>query len=197
MRTDSGFIQRDVTFLSDLPLSLVGLTACRPAVLATRRRHAPIPMWSRLFDGVVAPLVRAHFYATETGVHKNRIFYFRKPLWQKMQSVAMAELTTTMYTPLDTAAAAAALKDSKLGFSYLRMVPKATGMRAIVNMSRRQASNERSAPKLSINQKLANLFHVLRFEKDREPEQLGASVFGLDDVYAKLKVRRLALHSNP
>jgi telomerase reverse transcriptase len=29
----------------------------------------------------VVPLLRDHFYVTETEAHRQRVFYFRKPIW--------------------------------------------------------------------------------------------------------------------
>jgi telomerase reverse transcriptase len=79
------------------------------------------------------------------------------------------------------------LERQSLGYSYVRMVPKAGGMRCLVNMSRQPAEAKAKGYRASINQKLQNLFHVLTFEKTRNPSRVGASVLGLDDVYAKLR----------
>ena len=92
-----------------------------------------------------------------------------------------------------------ALERQSLGYSYVRMVPKAGGMRCLVNMSRRQppaaGKAKTKCSRASINQKLQNLFHVLTFEKTRDPSRVGASVLGLDDVYAKL--RYVSHHTTP
>jgi hypothetical protein len=34
-----------------------------------------------VFDVLVSQTIRAHFYVTETSSHRNRVFYFRQPLW--------------------------------------------------------------------------------------------------------------------
>ena len=51
------------------------------------------------------------------------------------------------------------------------------------------AADAGGAPQLglSINQQLQNLFHILTFERSRDPSKLGGSVFGMDDVYRKLR----------
>jgi telomerase reverse transcriptase len=49
-----------------------------------------------LFDGLVVPLLRAFFYATESSTHKNRVFYYRKPLWKDMQGEALVALRDAM-----------------------------------------------------------------------------------------------------
>jgi hypothetical protein len=33
-----------------------------------------------VFEELVARVIKAHFYVTDTSVHKSRIFYFRKPV---------------------------------------------------------------------------------------------------------------------
>jgi 5-methylcytosine-specific restriction endonuclease McrBC regulatory subunit McrC len=37
-----------------------------------------------LFEDFITHLVRSHFYVTDTGAHRNRVFYFRKAsaLWK-------------------------------------------------------------------------------------------------------------------
>lgn len=51
------------------------------------------------------------------------------------------------------------LKSRQLGYSHVRLLPKDTGVRPIVNLRRK------SSTKYSINQILQNAFQILTFEK--------------------------------
>ncbi len=191
------------------------------------------PQW--LFESFVAGTIRAHFYVTESGVHKNRLFYFRKPIWRQLRALALDAAKLKTFRSVPEAEAREILAHGELGYSKLRLLPKPKTMRYIVNMGRKQTlgslkekSNwlvkalksfrerekeggregggllliSRKHPRshslshtpmtqsragLSINQHLQNLFHVLTFERTRQPETMGASVFGMSDVYPKFK----------
>jgi hypothetical protein len=86
-----------------------------------------------------------------------------------------------------TAAAAAAAASSaatarRLPSSHVRLLPKAKGVRPIVNLSGRPSP---SAP--SVNTLLQAAFHVLSHEaRTQGTDVLGSSVLGLNDVYARL-----------
>ena len=150
-----------------------------------------------LFDVIITPTIRAHFYVTETGSHRNRVFYFRQPLWKQLQLLGEATWRSKLYVAVNEHEASQLLRAGTLGFSYLRMLPKPTSMRFIVNMSRRPPKHEAQTAGaanmtsmqsgLSINQQLANLFQILTFEKCRQPDRMGGSVFGMDDVYQRLQ----------
>lgn len=147
-----------------------------------------------LFSDVVIPLLRCHFYVTETGAHRNRVFYFRRPVWQRLQHMSLASLDENgMFRRVSDKTAKAILGRRTLGYSRIRLLPKLTSMRIIMNMGRRpnpahvKAAGGTYADCLSVNQQLTNLFHVLTFEKKRQPEPLGASVFGMDDIYKRFK----------
>ena len=71
----------------------------------------------------------------------------------------------------------------------LRFVPKKRTVRPIMNMSRR-SKRKRSATAqrgLSMNQLLKNTYKALKYETERNTSLLGATVYGYDDVYVKLK----------
>ncbi|KAG6899963.1 hypothetical protein C0993_004864 [Termitomyces sp. T159_Od127] len=90
------------------------------------------------------------------------------------------------------------LRQRKLGFSFVRLLPKETGVRPIVNLARRRAIQRGSQLlELSINQILQAAFQILTYEKYNQPARLGASVFSPDDIYVKLKEYKLRLPKNP
>ena len=76
-----------------------------------------------------------------------------------------------------------------ISFSPLRFIPKSSTVRPITNMRHCPTSKGpvSSQKPQSINRRLQNLFEVLKFEKERNPKSLGATLFGSDDLYRVLK----------
>jgi hypothetical protein len=165
-----------------------GPVACSPAEHAVRTRLAQTwVLW--LFNGVVEPCLKAHFYVTDTALYRNRLFYFRKPVWRRLERLELARVAGSgQYTALATLPAAqqAEVRARTLGAAVLRFLPKAGSMRFLVNLSHRPAAAG-GFPGASINMQLQNLFAVLKFERTRQPARMGASVFGYDDVHLKLR----------
>lgn len=59
---------------------------------ASRRRH--LQQWVRwLIAELAIPLLRAHFYCTETEAHRLRVFYFRKGVWARLTAAHLAAMT--------------------------------------------------------------------------------------------------------
>jgi Telomerase ribonucleoprotein complex - RNA binding domain len=109
-----------------------------------------------------------------------------------------AYLVRTSSRPTAAAVSAAQV----LEFPAVRLVPKKTGARAITNMSRRPAAANSSSSnsgssatvssswggaRQSSNMLLAPAFLVLKHELQAQPELIGAGVFGMDDMFARLK----------
>ncbi len=75
--------------------------------------------WQWIFDVLVIPTIRAHFFVTETAASRNRPFFFRKPVcaaqnartiakrqvWRLLQSIAVASLASGMLQRLPDDAA--------------------------------------------------------------------------------------------
>ncbi|KAL4860163.1 Telomerase reverse transcriptase [Chlorella vulgaris] len=148
---------------------------------------------------LVVPLLRAHFYCTESEAYRQQVFYYRKPVWAALSRVATKELQEKQFTALPQEEARSILQERKLGVARLRLLPKRTGMRFIVNLGRASTvkfpgvgskrSHRAAAVVLQfkpVNHLLQNVYQVLRFEASRNPELLGASVFGYNDAYCKL-----------
>ncbi|KJE96616.1 hypothetical protein CAOG_06915 [Capsaspora owczarzaki ATCC 30864] len=180
---------------NQLAKSPVGPFHCSgPTDLAKRTGMlASVIQW--LFDDILIPLIRMHFYVTESGPHRNRIFYYRQAVWRSITKLSMQPLLSSMLQHVPKKEAKSILSKRMFGFSYLRLLPKAKGVRPIINMGRKPSAAEVSQylmrghpgkPRLSINVRLQNLFHVLTFEKNRNPAPLGASLFGIDDIYPRL-----------
>ncbi|KAG6862537.1 hypothetical protein C0995_000085 [Termitomyces sp. Mi166 len=100
--------------------------------------------------------------------------------------------------PFVEAEANEVLRQRKLGFSFVRLLPKETGVRPIVNLARRKALQRGGQLfELSINQILQAAFQILTYERYNQPTRLGASVFSPDDIYLKLKEYKSRLPRNP
>ncbi|KAJ3132130.1 hypothetical protein HDU90_007563 [Geranomyces variabilis] len=152
-----------------------------------------------VFELFLIPLLKTNFYATESAPFRNKVFYFRHDLWHGLTSGVRANLSATIFRPIDPADST--LDSSRtLGYSYIRLLPKESGLRMITNLRRRfpnkpcramppQAVMDKNKQQngLSINSILQNAFHVLSYEKTRVPSILGSSVLGLNDIYPKLK----------
>lgn len=191
-----------------------------------------------LFDGLVIPLLRTTFYITETAAYRNKVLYFRQDDWHVLSRPVLGQLKETIFEPLTRAEALSMMSSRKLGYSHVRLLPKETGVRPIVNLRRRstkqvhtyqQASQDAAGAKTkklklsaalakqkreslilgqSINYILQSVFHVLTYEKSRMltdagdedgggawrgvdgvgADMLSSSVFGPNEIYARLKM---------
>lgn len=110
-----------------------------------------------------------------------------------------------MFEPVKLDRAQEILRSRSLGFSQVRLIPKETGVRPIMNL-RRRALKMGSKPVLgmSINSVLAPAYNVLTYERVRprhsflsssanvrrqnsNPSLLGSTLFSVGDLYTKLK----------
>lgn len=136
------------------------------------------------------PILKSFFYITESGTHRQRIFYYRKPVWAKIQQFGVNKFCGKFFKPLKTKEAKSLFcTKSSLGFAALRFIPKSSTVRPITNMRHCPPSKEptNAQKQQSINRKLQNLFEVLKFEKEQNPKGLGTTLFGSDDLYQVLK----------
>ena len=141
------------------------------------------------FDSILIPLIRANFHVTESSVHGNRLFYFRHDVWRALTEPSLATMKLSMFEELNTEKARKMLDTRKLGFSQIRLLPKASGLRPIMNLRRRvtKLRNERITLGKSINQVMGPVFNMLSYEKGKQPERLGSALFSTGEIYAKLK----------
>ncbi|QDS67468.1 hypothetical protein FKW77_000863 [Venturia effusa] len=142
-----------------------------------------------LFDSYLMPLVRSNFHVTESSAHRNRLFYFRHDIWQKISGPAMADLKANLFEELETQKVRAKMASRTFGFSHVRLLPKAVGFRPITNLRRRPyiwQSGKRILGR-SINSAVAPAFRALNYEKLTHQAELGCSLFSVGDIYPKLK----------
>ncbi|KAL6716245.1 Telomerase reverse transcriptase [Lecanora helva] len=142
-----------------------------------------------IFDSFLIPLVRSNFHVTESNVHQNRLFYFRHDIWRALTEPTMMTLKTSTFEEIKTLKARKMLDARALGFSQIRLLPKAGGVRSITNLRRRVTKLQSGKVTLgrSINSIMAPVFNVLDYQKKRRPEAIGSALFSVGDMYPKLK----------
>lgn len=121
-----------------------------------------------LIDSFLIPLIRNNFYVTESNVDRYRLFFFRHDVWRYVAEPALAVLKTTMFEEVKMEDARQILQSRRLGYSHVRLLPKQTKMRPIMNLRRRTLLPGKS--KLlgpSINSILGPVSAVLKLEKVR------------------------------
>ena len=151
-----------------------------------------------VFDSMLIPLVRSNFHVTESNVHRNRLFFFRHDVWRRMTEPALSSIKLAMFEEMDTMRARKLLDARPLGFSQIRLLPKANGVRPIMNLKRRVTKLQSGKVVLgrSINSVMAPVFKVLDYEKRRQPSRIGSAIFSVGEIHPKLKAFRRQLESN-
>ncbi|KAI9772335.1 MAG: hypothetical protein M1840_001084 [Geoglossum simile] len=151
-----------------------------------------------VFDSLLIPLIRSSFHVTETNVHRNRLFFFHHHVWRSISEPAIATLKLSMFEEVKTSMAKRVLDRRPLGFSQMRILPKETGVRPIVNLRRKPMTKHNGEIVLgrSINSVMAPVFNVLGYEKKAQPNKLGSSLFSVGDMYPKLKSYKVKLEQH-
>ncbi|KAH0360282.1 hypothetical protein KCU84_g7184, partial [Aureobasidium melanogenum] len=141
-----------------------------------------------LFDSFLIPLISNNFYVTESSTFRNRLLYFRHDMWQKLSEPALASLRTSMFEEVSQRRVKKTLSNMSIGTGRVRLLPKESGLRPIINLKRRVLSkrNGRLVLGKSVNKILTPAFHVLNLEKSIAPERLGSSMFSSDEIYQRL-----------
>lgn len=146
------------------------------------------------FDSFVLPLLKTTFYVTESSAFRNQVLYFRHDDWTTLCAPLIARLTSATFQKLTDAEAAEIFRQRKLGFSFVRLLPKETGVRPIVNLRRKKTMTRGSfTTEQSINQILQAAFNILTYERSNQPHLLGASVLGPDEIHKRLKAFKASL----
>ena len=141
-----------------------------------------------IFDSILIPLIRSNFHVTESNVHGNRLFYFRHDIWRYYTEPEMSRLKLSMFEDIKPVEAKKVLDSRVLGFSQIRLLPKANGVRPITNLRRRVTSLKDGRITLgrSINSIMAPVFNILECERRKNPTLIGSSLFSVGDLYPKL-----------
>uniref|UniRef100_A0A2K5V6I8 Telomerase reverse transcriptase n=1 Tax=Macaca fascicularis TaxID=9541 RepID=A0A2K5V6I8_MACFA len=160
---------------------------CVPAAEHRLREEILAKFLHWLMSVYVVELLRSFFYVTETTFQKNRLFFYRKSVWSKLQSIGIRQHLKRVQLRELSEAEARQHREARptLLASRLRFLPKPDGLRPIVNMDyvvgARTFRREKRAERLASRVKA--LFSVLNYERARRPGLLGASVLGLDDIH--------------
>ncbi|KAI4252946.1 MAG: hypothetical protein LQ352_003992 [Teloschistes flavicans] len=145
-----------------------------------------------LFDSFLIPLIRSNFHVTESSLHKNRIFYFRHDVWKALTEPEMSRIKKSMFEEIPMMKARRLLDTRPLGFSQIRLLPKGTGVRPIMNLRRRvtKLQNGKAVLGRSINSIMAPVHTMLDLERRQDPASVGSALFSVGDLYPKLKTFR-------
>lgn len=138
------------------------------------------------FDGFIMPLLKTTFYITESSAFRNRILYFRHDDWKTLCAPLTERLLETTFEPIPGNQVREQLQQRKLGYSFVRLLPKDTGVRPIVNL-KGSTGKTYGGKILPVNIILRTAFDILTYERMARTELLGASVLGPDQVYLQLK----------
>ncbi|KOS16795.1 Telomerase reverse transcriptase [Escovopsis weberi] len=144
------------------------------------------------FDSLLIPLIRSHFYVTETNSHRLQIFYFRHDIWKIVAESALCDLKSGMFEEIKLDEAKSILGRRKLGFGLMRLLPKGKKMRPITNLKRRSLPLTRD-PRMpknlgpSVNSILQPVHAMLKYEKDMNSSKLGSALFAVGDLYERIK----------
>jgi telomerase reverse transcriptase len=166
-----------------------------PVTDSLKRRELLEEFMFWYFDSFVIPLVKTTFYVTDSSAFRNRVLYFRQDDWETLCAPLIDQLSEKTFKEIEKKEAEEILRQRRLGFSFVRLLPKETGVRPIVNLRRRMLKNKslNLGRVQSINQILQTTFQILTYEKQRQPDLLGASVFGPNEIYAQLKAYKARL----
>ncbi|BGP56240.1 hypothetical protein JCM8202_005757 [Rhodotorula sphaerocarpa] len=142
------------------------------------------------FDSFILDLVKTAFYVTDSVTHHNRPLYFRQDDWNKLCAPLLKQLGDSVFEKVPLVEALALQKKRELGVSFVRLLPKETGVRPIVNLARRPikvSAGGRREVGQPINKVLQGVFDVLTFEAKRKPHLVGSLVADPQDIYSKLR----------
>ena len=120
-----------------------------------------------LFDSFLVPLVNSSFHVTESSAHRNQLFYFRHDVWRQLAEPTLNEMRSSMFQELPPTTVKRLLSRRGLGTSQVRLLPKESGLRPIINLRRRLLTRINGDMVLgrSINSILTPAFNVLNYEK--------------------------------
>ncbi|CAJ2644128.1 unnamed protein product [Trifolium pratense] len=158
------------------------------------------------YSFLVVPLVQANFYVTESAQGKQDIYYYKKPVWEKLTRCTISCLKDSNYRHLDDVALRDILERRPFGFSKLRLQPKENGVRMVANLKgssrlplvestagapyckSEKQENHQKIEFQSVNDVLrdAQAHTILKGIQFKEPKRLGSSVFDYNDIYKKL-----------
>ena len=169
-----------------------------------------------LVDSLLVPLIRNNFYVTESSADRYRLFFFRHDTWRFAIKPATEALKVSMFE--EVRPGSLDIKDvhnledppvaieRSLGYSSMRLVPKATGdVRPVINLrhhvpmptSIAQGVARTKLLPPSINKVLVPVGQMLNLERELHPERLGSSMFSVSEIYQRIKAFKYSVWGSP
>ncbi|KAJ1552836.1 hypothetical protein HK405_009849, partial [Cladochytrium tenue] len=132
-----------------------------PASDSEKRRDILQQFLLWLVQDVLVPFLGGSFYITDSGPHKNRMFYFRHDDWAAMAAPTICSLGTATYERIRKSQAFVEAAGKVMMFGVLRLLPKDSGARPILNLRKRFWKKTKDGPKFlqSVNATLQNLIY--------------------------------------
>eukprot|EP00111_Clytia_hemisphaerica_P018748 TCONS_00055452-protein len=151
-----------------------------------------------IFNELLVPLLKACFYITETGTHRNKVFYYRKPVWSVLRRIGMKPLLGTLFRTVSRNTVNEMLASRRcIGVHDIRFIPSQKKVRAIANLTKGHvvtpsnvnasaptAALKRNKPS-SINNELRPLHLSLCYESFFKSSLLGVGVTRPDQIFEK------------
>lgn len=162
-----------------------------------------------VFDSIVIPLIRTNFYVTESQTHRNRLFFFRHDVWRHLSEQPLADLKVKTFEKIDPDSGSGQQRKQYLGYGSLRLLPKSTGVRPILNLGKKVLreyvkNGKKRAYYVSINRTITPISNMLMYERQRDPRKVGSSLISMGDLHPRLKAfkerlngRSSILHNKP
>lgn len=148
-----------------------------------------------LFEDFLISLLRNSFYVTEASSHRNRLFYYRHDVWRALTAPFLRTMKATKLEHCAGPDLKAMINRTSLGISRVRLVPKESGMRPIVNLGKKILRQPNGTVRFgrSINHILAPAFHALTYEKVSHPTALESAMLSAEEMFPKLEAFRQRL----
>eukprot|EP01105_Mastigella_eilhardi_P020645 TRINITY_DN4932_c0_g1_i2.p1 TRINITY_DN4932_c0_g1~~TRINITY_DN4932_c0_g1_i2.p1 ORF type:complete len:947 (+),score=178.54 TRINITY_DN4932_c0_g1_i2:2-2842(+) len=191
-------MNRKEGFSLDMAIRGIKLSECQWLQLQAKQEEPqqqgrlPPNFWARchlllakliywIYVVIVIPLLRGHFYCTETTVTKHKICYYPQAVWKLIQKAALMPLVNTLYSPLARESAEKLMVASGLPCATLRFLPKVKDLRPILNLGRKSGPQRQS-----VNSRLKTVQHIVTFEKGKDNSLFGASLLSPGDAYIQV-----------
>ncbi|KAL7749669.1 Telomerase reverse transcriptase [Sorochytrium milnesiophthora] len=173
-----------------------------------------------IMRGLVMPVIQTSFYVTEAGSHRKMIFYYRHDVWRRIVRQQALSMSSSRYRALKPAREELGelCNRKKMGISAARLVPKESGMRVIVNSSKRTLAPFRPTSSSSfskatvsgagskygrayntqpVNMQLQSAHAALWFERSRNPDLVKSCVVSDMEMMRKFRRFKQLLDASP
>ena len=164
----------------------------------TKRQEILLEFVYYLFDSILIPLIKSHFHVTESSTGRYRLFYFRHDVWRVLTEPSLQLLRLRTLKEMHSIEAQKILHARTLGSSQLRLLPKLSSTRPIMNLRRKvtRLVDGKKVLSRSINNVLDPVFHLLRLASAEKPACLGSALFSIGDAHNRLKQFRASFQGS-